>query len=213
MSSKRNWIVLLSAFFIFAALSLALLSGVFAAANKLADVNYMAFIPLVLNQPPYEADPLGELQTFTPIWELGASSADPTVGAEGTIHGWYTKTNYQNGTKIDLEIYIKVRRGYAGVGTGSYEIYLPDELEPESDWYVGHANAWIAGGSISEFDGSVKWTMRNTVKGPKLIFTFDGQEWSPTHPKNFADLKLRANIKYWLQSMEPSESQLESLEE
>jgi hypothetical protein len=75
---------------------------------------------------------------------------------------------------------------------------LPDELEPALDRYSGHANIWIAGGGISEFDGSVKWTMRNAAKGPKLIFTFDGHEWSPTHPKFFADLKLRANISYWL---------------
>ncbi|OGO17045.1 MAG: hypothetical protein A2Z14_09035 [Chloroflexi bacterium RBG_16_48_8] len=131
---------------------------------------------------------------------MGASTEDPTVGSEGAIHGWYTEQVYNNGTKIDLELYINVRGGSAGVGTGSYEIYLPDALEPSEDWYVGHANLWIAGGGISEFDGSVKWTMRNTVKGPKLIFTFDGQEWSPTDPKAFADLKLRANIEYWLQS-------------
>jgi hypothetical protein len=93
------------------------------------------------------------------------------------------------------------------LGTGSYEIYLPDNLEPVSDWFSGHANVWIAGGGMSEFDGSMKWTMRNTNKGPKLIFTFDGTEWSPTHPKNFADLKLRANIEYWLQSMNTTTSQ------
>ena len=213
MKLKRNWIILLSAFMIIAVVSLAVLSGAFAAVRKLADVNFMAFLPMVLNQPPYQIEPLGELKFFTPVWELGASSADPSPGAEGAIHGWYTKTEYENGTKIDLEIYIKVRYGYPGVGTGSYEIYLPDELEPSSDWFVGHANAWIAGGGISEFDGSVKWTMRNTVKGPKLIFTFDGQEWSPTHPKNFADLKLRANIEYWIQSIEPLELQVDTIEE
>jgi hypothetical protein len=164
-------------------------------------------VPLVLNQPPYQLEPYGELKYFTPIWELGASDSDPSIGAEGSIHGWYTEQVYSNGTKIDLELYIYVRRGYAGTGTGSYEIYLPDELEPAVDWYVGHANLWIGGGGISEFDGSVKWTMRNTVKGPKLIFTFDGQEWSPKTPKLFADLKLRANIEYWLQDPVSGNSQ------
>ncbi len=200
MRAKRNWIILLAFLIILVGVGTFILSSTLAVAWEVIDVNYLAFVPLVLNQSPSQDPSFGELKFFTPIWELGASDADPLTGAEGTIKGWYTEQVYSNGTKIDLELYIHVRHGYAGVGTGSYEIYLPDELEPEVDWYVGHANIWIGGGGISEFDGSVKWTMRNTVKGPKLIFTFDGREWSPTDPKNFADLKLRANIEYWLQA-------------
>jgi hypothetical protein len=200
MDAKRKWIILIAVFIILVGVGAVILSSTLALAGELADVNYMAFVPLVLNQPPSEIAPYGELKFFTPIWELGASDEDPSVGAEGTIRGWYTEQIYTNGTKIDLELYIYVRYGYAGLGTGTYEIYLPDELEPSVDWYVGHANLWIAGGGISEFDGSVKWTMRNTLKGPKLIFTFDGREWSPTDPKPFADLKFRANIEYWLEA-------------
>lgn len=200
MHLKKNWIILIAAFVIIVAASVLVLTAAFAAANKLVDLNYMAFIPMVLNQSPLDVEPIGSLHVFTPIWKLGTSTEDPSIGAEGAIYGWYTEQVYTNGTKIDLELYIKVRHGYPGVGTGSYEIYLPDELEPAVDWFTGHANIWIGGGGISEFDGSVKWTMRNTVKGPKLIFTFDGEEWSPTTPKRFADLKLRVNIEYWLES-------------
>jgi hypothetical protein len=199
MHVKKNWIILIAALVITVGAGAFMLTGAFAAANMIADMNYMAFVPLVLNQPPSQLESYGELKFFTPIWELGASDEDPDIGAKGSIHGWYTEQVYDNNTKIDLELYIYVRGGYSGIGTGSYEIYLPDELEPAVDWYVGNANVWIAGGGISEFDGSVKWTMRNTTKGPKLIFTFDGQEWSPRTPKLFADLKLRANIEYWLQ--------------
>jgi hypothetical protein len=56
----------------------------------------------------------------------------------------------------------------------------------------------LAGGGISEFDGSVKWTMRNATKGPKLIFTFNGREWTANDPKPYNDFKLRANIRYFL---------------
>ena len=207
MHVKKNWIILIAALVLLVGIGAFILVGALAASSEMAEMNYMAFVPLVLNQPPSQLEPYGELKFFTPIWELGASDADPGIGAQGSIHGWYTEQDYSNGTKIDLELYIHVRGGYAGIGTGSYEIYLPDELEPAVDWYAGHANIWIAGGGISEFDGSVKWTMRNTVKGPKLIFTFDGQEWSPKTPKLFADLKLRANIEYWLQDLVPGNSQ------
>jgi hypothetical protein len=201
MLNKKIWIIATAVIGLMAITGLVILSGTFASASNAIDLNYMAFIPLVLNQSNALEEPSGGFYTFTPRWELGASSADPKVGSRGTLQGWYTREEFDNGTKIDLEIYIHVRSGYAGVGTGSYEIYLPDNLEPASDWFSGHANVWIAGGGTSEFDGSTKWTMRNTTKGPKLIFTFDGTEWSPTHPKRFADLKLRANIEYWLQPM------------
>ena len=207
MQVKKNWVILIVAVVMLVGAGAFILIGALAATSEIADINYMAFVPLVLNQPPYQLEPYGELKHFTPIWELGASDSDPSIGAEGSIHGWYTEQVYSNGTKIDLELYIYARHGFAGIGTGSYEIYLPDELEPAIDWYVGHANLWIGGGGISEFDGSVKWTMRNTVKGPKLIFTFDGQEWSPKTPKLFADLKLRANIEYWLQDPVSGNSQ------
>jgi len=210
MQEKRFWIIATVIIAIMAIAGLVLLVGTIASASNLIDLNFLAYIPLVLNQSNALTDPTGEVVFFTPVWELGASSADPEVGAEGTLEGWYTREIYNNGTKIDLELYIHVRNGYAGLGTGSYEIYLPDELEPASDWFTGHANVWIGGGGLSEFDGSMKWTMRNTLKGAKLIFTLDGTEWSPTHPKNFADLKLRANIEYWLQPMSPVSGQLET---
>jgi hypothetical protein len=197
MNRRKKWIILSSIFAIVIILASILLTETIAAASNILDLNYMAFLPLILNQSGLQPEPVGEIISFTPQWELGASSADPSVGAQGTIKGWYTKEAYTNGTKINLELYIYAKGGSPGVGTGSYEIYLPDEIEPSLDWYVGHANVWIAGGGISEFDGSVKWTTRNTIKGPKLIFTFDGHEWSPTYPKAFADLKLRANISYW----------------
>jgi hypothetical protein len=185
-------------------IAIAGLAGVFFVAKTIGraseyiDLNPMTFIPLIVNQSAPGAEPSGERIAVTPTWEMGASSEDPTKGSGGTLTGWYTKTTYTNGVKIDLELYLHVKGGTPGIGTGTYEIYLPDELEPSLDQFVGHANMWIAGGGISEFDGSVKWTFRNTVKGPKLIFTFDGREWSPTEPKTFADLKLRANISYWL---------------
>jgi hypothetical protein len=207
MHVKKILIILIAALVIMIGAGAFVLTGALAASSEIANINYMAFVPLVLNQPPVQLESYGELKSFTPIWELGASDEDPSIGAEGNIQGWYSEQVYDNGTKIDLELYIHVRNGYAGIGTGSYEIYLPDELEPAVDWYVGHANIWIAGGGISEFDGSVKWTMRNTIKGPKLIFTFDGQEWSPRTPKLFADLKLRANIEYWLQEPTPGDDQ------
>ena len=201
MAQHKKWVFVLGAVVIIAVAGVLVVSGTSAAMEQILDMNLLTFLPIVYNQleQPIQAAP--EFVVFTPVWELGASSADPIPGAEGEIAGWYTKTEYSFGTRIDLELYLKVRNGNPGIGTGSFEIYLPDEIEPSLDWFVGHANVWIAGGGISEFDGSVKWTMRNTLKGPKLIFTFDGREWSPTTPKNFGDLKLRANISYWLEDI------------
>ena len=203
MGSKRNWAVLIGALIVITITGVALYSSISAIAAETLDLNLLTFLPIVYSQLDDPKIDSTEFEVFVPVWELGASSADPTVGAKGEIVGWYTKNTYGFGTKINLELYINVKGGFAGIGTGSYEIYLPEGIEPALDWYVGDVNAWIAGGGISEFNGSMKWTMRNTLKGPKLIFTFDGGEWSPTHPKTFADLKLRANIGYWLQSIEP----------
>ena len=198
MKSKRIWVILIGAVAIAASVSFLVSTGAIAIAGDIIDNNLMIFLPLVFDQPDSQSSPTSSLVSFTPSWELGASTADPIVGSEGILQGWYTKETYSNGTKVNLELFIHVRNGQPGIGTGGYEIYLPAEIEPSTDRFVGHANVWIAGGGISEFDGSVKWTMRNTLKGPKLIFTFDGREWSPTHPKTFADLKLRALISYWL---------------
>ena len=203
MTKTKKWIIILWTVVLLLITSFAVYSGTSAAVGQILDMNLLTFLPIVYNQLDQPIQGTPDFVVFSPRWELGASSSDPTVGAEGDIAGWYTKTEYTFGTRIDLELYLKVRYGTPGVGTGSFEIYLPDEIEPTLDWYVGNANVWIAGGGISEFDGSVKWTMRNTLKGPKLIFTFDGREWSPTTPKNFADLKLRANISYWLEDIIP----------
>ena len=198
MKSKKTLAVLIAASVIVASVSFLVSTGAIAIAGNIIDNNLMTFLPLVLTQPDSMTNPTSSLVSSTPRWELGASTADPTVGFEGTLQAWYTKETYSNGIKVNLELFIHVQKGQRGIATGGYEIYLPTEIEPSSDRFVGDANVWIAGGGISEFDGSVKWTMRNTLKGPKLIFTFDGREWSPTHPKAFADLKLRAFISYWL---------------
>jgi hypothetical protein len=42
-------------------------AGALAARSEIADMNYMAFVPLVLNQQPYQLEPYGELKYFTPI--------------------------------------------------------------------------------------------------------------------------------------------------
>jgi len=139
----------------------------------------------------------GDVVYIAPLFALGAASAQPSVGS-GKSLGWYVITDYSNVSKVDLWLYIESKGGSAGAGTGGYEVYLSDDLEPEYDWYSGHANLWIAGGGISEFDGSVKWTSRNDGKGMKMIFTFDGKEWNPGWPKAFADFKLRASISYFL---------------
>jgi hypothetical protein len=141
--------------------------------------------------------PLEPIQYPDFSWELGASSEDPSIGS-GRKVAYYTEDVYTNGTAINLGLYIEAKGGDPGSGTGSYEVYLPDFIEPEIDIYQGTFNIWIAGGGISEFDGSIKWTMRNPDKGPKLIFTVNGQEWGPTHPKRFADFKLRGSIRYYL---------------
>lgn len=201
MKISKKWALVVGSLAILAVIGVVAFSGSTAIAREFLDMNVLTFLPIVYNQldPPAQATP--DFVVFSPSWELGASSADPTIGAGGKLVGWYTKHEYPFGTRIELELFLHVKGGYAGLGTGSYEIYLPDSIEPALDWYVGHANVWIAGGGISEFDGSMKWTMRNATKGPKLIFTFDGQEWSPTKPKAFADLKLRANISYWLEDI------------
>jgi len=141
--------------------------------------------------------PQGVIQYINPVFDLGAADQDPSIG-EGTLKAWYIVNEFVNGTRIDLQLYLSSVNGFPGLGTGSYEIYLPDDIEPDIGWYAGNFNLWISGGGISEFDGSVKWTFRNPDKGPKLIFTVNGAEWSPDHPKKFADLKLRANISYYL---------------
>ncbi len=134
-------------------------------------------------------------------FELGAKAgpdgANPTLGTGGALV-WYTKDEFTNGARINLQIYVKSIGGSGGVGTGSYELYLPEEITLAEDYYSGHANLHTSGGGISEFDGSVKWTFRNEEKGPKLIFTFDGTEWTKARPKQYADLKLRASISYFL---------------
>ena len=139
----------------------------------------------------------GDVVYVTPVFSLGAASEQPSLGS-GKAVGWYVRTDYTNVSKIDLWLYIENKGGSSGVGTGSYEVYLPDDIEPAYDWYSGHANLWVGGGGMSEFDGSVKWTFRNVDKGPKLIFAFDGFEWNGTAPKNWADFKLRSSISYFL---------------
>ncbi len=149
-------------------------------------------------------EPNGELATIVysePRFELGSKPAvggeNPSLGS-GIATAQYTREEYTNGTRISMDIYIRSLGGNAGVGSGGYEVYLPDDIRPAKDIYSGHANLHIAGGFISEFDGSVKWTMRNQTKGPKLIFTFNGREWTANDPKPYNDFKLRANIRYFL---------------
>jgi hypothetical protein len=157
-------------------------------------VGIKKYFPSAPSEPEPESDAIVYL---SPSFELGASSADPSLGSGGAL-AWYTREEFNNGARINLDIYLNNVGGDAGVGTGSYELYLPDELEPAKDIYSGHANLWVGGGGISEFDGSVKWTMRNATKGPKLIFTFGGVEWDGLNPKNWANFKLRASIRYFL---------------
>ena len=145
-----------------------------------------------------ELDTVAQLR---PRFELGSKPAvggkNPSLGSGGALVE-YTREEYTNGIRISMDIYIHSVGGSAGVGSGGYEVYLPDDLMPTKDSYVGTANLWRAGGGISEFDGSVKWTMRNQTKGPKLIFTFNGREWTADNPKRYNDFKLRANIRYFL---------------
>ena len=159
------------------------------------------YFPSAPSEPEPESDAIVYL---SPSFELGAKKTvegipgrDPSLGTGGAL-AWYTREEFSNGTRINLDIYLNNVGGYVGIGTGSHELYLPDELEPAQDIYSGHANLWVGGGGISEFDGSVKWTMRNEVKGPKLIFTFCGVEWDGLNPKRWANFKLRANIRYFL---------------
>jgi hypothetical protein len=148
--------------------------------------------------PDPDPDPIdAEIVYFSPSFELGASSADPSLGSGGAL-AWYTREEFTNGTRIVLSLFINNVGGSAGVGTGSHEVYIPDEIEPAKDYYSGHANLWVAGGGISEFDGSVKFTFRNQEKGPKLIFTFNGVEWDGANPKAWNNFKLRASIEYYL---------------
>ena len=145
-------------------------------------------------------DAPNELDTIVylaPRFELGASTEDPSLGSGGAL-AWYTREEFTNGTCINLNLYIHSSGGSSGIGSGGYEVYLPDELRPAEEYYSGHANMWLAGGSTSEFDGAVKWTLRNQTKGPKLIFTFNGKEWTINDPKPYANFKLRASIRYFL---------------
>ncbi len=154
----------------------------------------------VFPEPGEEPNGDSELATIVqlqPLFEMGASTKDPSLGSGGALVE-YTREEYTNGIRISMDIDIRSIGGNAGVGSGGYEVYLPNNLEPAKDSYVGHANLWLAGGGISEFDGSVKWTMRNATKGPKLIFTFSGREWTANDPKPYNDFKLRANIRYFL---------------
>ena len=152
-------------------------------------------------EEPNGGSELATIVYLAPSFELGAKTPidgyDPSLGSGGAL-AWYTREEYTNGTRISMDIYVHSNGGFAGVGSGGYEVYLPDDIEPAESSYVGPANLWLAGGSISEFDGSVKWTMRNETKGPKLIFTFNGREWTANDPKPYNDFKLRANIRYFL---------------
>ncbi len=140
----------------------------------------------------------GENESNTKYYLAPADGGEnPSLGS-GFARAGYTREEYTNGIRISLDIYIRSIGGNAGVGTGGYEVYLPDDIRPGKDIYSGHASLWLAGGGISEFDGSVKWTMRNQTKGPKLIFTFNGREWTANDPKPYNDFKLRANIRYFL---------------
>jgi len=153
-------------------------------------------IHLVFDEGGGYVQPVGDIIYPVASWKLGASTVDPSVG-DGKIICWYTEKPYSNGIRVDLGLYIH-GKGNRGEGTGGYEIYLPDHLEPDIDIYVGHFNLWISGGGVSEFDGSIKWTMRNEEKGPKLIFTTGGKEWSPYWPKRLEEFKLRGRIEYFI---------------
>jgi len=152
---------------------------------------------LVFDEGGGYVQPVGDIIYPDALWKLGACSIDPDVG-EGQIISYYTEEPYTNGTKIDLGLYIHGKNGNRGEGTGGYEVYLPDYLEPQADIFAGNFNLWISGGGVSEFDGSIKWTMRNEAKGPKLIFTTGGKEWSPYWPKRLEEFKLRGRIEYFI---------------
>ena len=151
----------------------------------------------IFAEPPNGDPELATIVHIMPRFEMGASTEDPSLGSGGALVE-YTREEYTNGIRISMDIYINSDGGSAGVGSGGYEVYLPDDIRPAKDIYSGHANLWLAGGGISEFDGSVKWTMRNQTKGPKLIFTFNGREWTANDPKPYNNFKLRANIRYFL---------------
>ncbi len=140
---------------------------------------------------------LATIVYLAPQFKLGASTEDPSLGTGGAL-AWYTKEVFTNGTRIDLQVFVENIGGSAGVGTGSYELFLPEEITPPEDYYSDNAAIWIAGGEISDFDGSMKWNDDDGKSKMKLIFTFEGFEWSKSRPKTYNNFKLRANIRYFL---------------
>ena len=141
-----------------------------------------------------------DLIGLVPILDLGVATNEPVIGSDGYSRA-YVVRDYLDGHSI-MTLYLNIYSGrsgfYRGDGSGSYQIFIPDYLEPgfiDFD-YAGHCNNWIAGGGISEFDGSIKWTERNPDHGPKLIFTFNGREWTPTAPKLLTEFRLRCTISW-----------------
>jgi len=140
---------------------------------------------------------LGGIEEVDVILDYGATDDDPRLGSGGYQRADIAYVCIGDGAFVTAFVNIYSGRGfYAGEGSGSYQVFLPDEFEPNGFESSGHVNVWIAGGGISEFDGSMKWTYRNQNHGPKLIFTFNGVEWSERAPKNLMEFRLRASISY-----------------
>lgn len=146
----------------------------------------------------------GDTFNFSVELDLGTTTDDPRWGTNAYHNAKLSYVCVGGEAVVTLWLNIYSGRGfYKGNGTGSYQVFLPaeyEQFEPQGFEYSGHVNIWIGGGGISEFDGSMKWTYRNSVHGPKLLFTFDGQEWFPHSPKNLTEFKLRGTIIYSVES-------------
>ena len=153
--------------------------------------------------PPVTPSPTQSqrVEWFKAEVDVGAQGVPVTVGTNGVADGILISEEIEGATICKLWINVSSGRDFSGgTGSGGFQIFLPDELDyckPVYDGFQGAANMWMAGSGQKEFSGSIKFTFRNPDHGPKLIFAFDGIEWTPREPKTLNEFKLRAYMEYF----------------
>jgi len=125
---------------------------------------------------------------FVPDWRLGAATSQPKASE---AHGEYFKLGPFVHVEINLQGITSI-----GEGTGSYEIYLPSEITPYTDNGVGTVNIWRTVVKPVELTGLAKWSLRNAIKGNKIIMILDGVEFAPAHLRGAGNFRLRLSMDY-----------------
>jgi hypothetical protein len=158
---------------------------------------------------------LGDVEWFTPEFDIGAAKRIPVIrGEKSKLIGTIARIPF-NGADLNIVQYdiqsgpldptgMDPNKSFPGSGTGTFQIYFPmDALPLQTLQYSGHCYLYLEKGGENDYDGTVKMSLREFSKGyedarAKLIFTFEGDEWSLGEPDLLnVPFKFGATITYF----------------